>query len=233
MEDHFESRCENCIIRELNALKALSKKELKNLSDHKTSKKVKKGEVIFKEGEPINGIFCVRDGVSKLSKLSVNGKEQIVKIATKGELLGHRSIITEKRTNLSAVALNDMEVCYISKDDLHEGLVGNTEFTNAVLRNMAEDLKNKDDALVNMSQKTIPQRLAEMLLYLQTTLGVDNAGFLAVVISRADMANYLGTATELLIRTLTKFKMKGFIKTEGKRIAIINPDGLKKLADGF
>ena len=76
----MHGRCENCIIRELNSLRALKKDELKRISESKVSKTIKKGEVIFAEGEKLNGVFCVRNGVSKLSKMSDNGKDQIVKL---------------------------------------------------------------------------------------------------------------------------------------------------------
>ena len=115
-------RCENCIIRQFNSLRAMSKEELKRVSDTKTTKLVKKGETIFGEGEKLNGVFCVRDGVSKLSKLSPNGKDQIVKLATKGAVLGQRSVITEEVANLSAIAVNDMEVCFIPKDAIVDSL---------------------------------------------------------------------------------------------------------------
>ena len=80
----MSTRCENCIIRQFNSLRAMTKDELKRVSDSKTTKTLKKGESIFEEGEKLNGVFCVRDGVSKLSKLSSNGKDQIVKLASKG-----------------------------------------------------------------------------------------------------------------------------------------------------
>ncbi len=98
-------KCEQCIVREFSALKTLNKDELIKLADCKTSYVVKKGEVIFEEGDHLDGIFCVKDGVCKLSKLSSNGKDQIVKLVTKGELLGQRSLISEEPTNLSAIEL--------------------------------------------------------------------------------------------------------------------------------
>ena len=78
---------------------AMNKEELKKVSDSKITKKVKKGEPLFEEGEKLNGVYCVRDGVSKLSKLSANGKDQIVKLATKGEVMGQRSVIAQESTN--------------------------------------------------------------------------------------------------------------------------------------
>ncbi|HAX15782.1 MAG TPA: Crp/Fnr family transcriptional regulator, partial [Leeuwenhoekiella sp.] len=186
MAAHEESRCENCIIRQLNSLKALKKEELKAISDSKETRTIKKGEPLFKEGEKLNGVFCVRNGVSKLSKISDNGKDQIVKIASKGEVMGQRSVIAEEATNLSAVALNDMEVCFIPKTNITARIEDNPAFTQAILKYMAQELKLADDVIVNMAQKTVNQRLAEVLLYLDKTFGQDDEGYLALILSRSD-----------------------------------------------
>ena len=233
MSDHEHSRCENCIIRQMNSFKALKKEELKQMADNKKTKTIKKGEIIFKEGERLGGVFCVRNGISKLSKMSDNGRDQIVKIATKGEVLGHRSVISSEATNLSAVALEDMEVCFIPKSHIEEPLQTNPVFTNAVLKHMAQELKFADDIIVNMSQKTVRQRLAEVLLYLEENFGIDQEGYLYLQLSRADIADVVGTATELLIRTLTKLKKEGLVVTAGKRIQILDKKALLHIVEGL
>lgn len=229
----MESRCENCIVRQFNSLRAMSKDELKQVSDSKTTKKVKKGESLFEEGEKLNGVFCVRDGVSKLSKLSANGKDQIVKLATKGEVLGQRSVIAEECTNLSAIAVSDMEVCFIPKESINNTLQKNPNFTLEVLRHMAHDLKEADDVIVNMSQKTVKQRIAEAFLYLKNNFGEDEEGFLALTLSREDISNVVGTATESAIRIISEFKKKGLIHTSGKKVGIKNERKLVELVEGF
>lgn len=230
MEEH---RCENCIVRKFNALRAMSKEELKAVSDAKITKSLKKGDPLFEEGEKLNGVFCVRAGVSKLSKLSSNGKDQIVKLATKGEVIGQRSVVAEETSNLSAKAVSDMEVCFIPKEAIVSTLHKNPDFTFEVLRHMAHDLREADDVIVNMSQKTVKQRIAEALLYLKTNFGEDSEGFLALVLSREDIANVVGTATESCIRILSEFRSKGYIETSGKRMAISDERKLRDLAEGF
>jgi len=214
-------------------LRAMSKEELKKVSDTKTTKFVKKGEIIFNEGAKLNGVYCVRNGVSKLSKLSANGKDQIVKLATKGEVLGQRSVIAEESANLSAVAVNDMEVCFIPKEVIVNTLHKNPDFTYEVLRHMAHDLREADDVVVNMSQKTVKQRIAEAFLYLGKNFGEDDEGFLTLTLSREDIANVVGTATESCIRIISEFKKKGWIKTSGKRIGIADKKKLNDLVEGF
>ncbi len=202
------------------------------MADTKETKLIKKGESIFREGERLNGVFCVRNGVSKLSKLSDNGKDQIVKLATKGEVLGQRSVIASETTNLSATALEDMEVCFIPKIHIEESLHNNPAFTNAVLKHMAQDLKFADDVIVNMAQKSVRQRLAEVLLYLDDTFGIDEEGYLYLKLSRADIADVVGTATELLIRTLTKLKKEGLISVSGKKIKLEDKKALYNIVEG-
>jgi CRP-like cAMP-binding protein len=229
----MEERCENCIVRKFNALRAMSKEELKAVSDSKVSRTIKKGEIIFDEGEKLNGVYCVRGGVSKLSKLSPNGKDQIVKLASKGEVLGQRSVIAEEISNLSATAVSDMEMCFIPKEAIVSTLHKNPDFTYEVLRHLAHELRDADDVVVNMSQKTVKERIAEALLYMKNNFGEDKEGYLALVLSREDIANVVGTATESCIRILSGFKKQGLIKTSGKRMAILEARKLQDLADGF
>lgn len=210
----------------------MSKEGLKGISDAKTSRTVKKGETLFKEGEKLGGVYCVRDGVSKLSKLSPNGKDQIVKLATKGQVMGQRSVISEESTNLSAVAVSDMDVCFIPKESILTSLSKNPDFTLEVLRHMAHDLREADDVIVNMSQKTVKQRIAEAMLYLNN-FGQDDDGFFVLTLSREDIANVVGTATESAIRIISEFKKEGLVKASGKRLGISNLQRLKELAEGL
>jgi CRP-like cAMP-binding protein len=222
-------KCEQCIIKQFNALKSLSKEELVRISNCKTSRFIKKGEVIFEEGEAINGVYCVKDGICKLSKLSENGKDQIVKIVVKGQLIGQRSLVTDQVSNLQAVALNDMEVCFLPKQEIIGDLQSNPKFSFDVLKEMAQDLKEADDIIVNMAQKSVRQRLAETLVYIQDNFGVNPDRTLSVLLSREDFANIVGTATESAIRVLSQFKKEGLISIMGKQIRIEDVEGLKRV----
>ncbi|NJX14958.1 Crp/Fnr family transcriptional regulator [Tamlana crocina] len=222
-------KCEQCIIKQFNALKSLSKEELISVSSCKTSKIIKKGEVIFDEGEAVNGVFCVRDGICKLSKLSENGKDQIVKMVVKGDLLGQRSLVSVENSNLQATALTDMEVCFIPKSEIINSLQNNPKFSFDVLQEMARDLKEADDFIVNMAQKSVRQRLAETLISIHDSFGVNPDKSLSVMLSREDYANIVGTATESAIRVLSQFKKEGLVSANGKQIKIEDIEGLKRV----
>lgn len=223
------SKCEQCIIRQFNSLKALTKDELLRISACKTSRIIKKGEVIFEEGESLNGLFCIKDGVCKLTKLSANGKDQIIKLVEKGQILGQRSLISDERTNLRATALNDMELCFIPKAEIIDDLKKNNDFTMDMLKEMADDLREADDFIVNMAQKSVRQRLAEALLNINENFGTNPDGTLSVLLSREDFASIVGTATESAIRVLSQFKKEGLISALGKHIKIEDLEGLKRV----
>jgi len=216
-------------VRQFNSLKSLSREEILNISGCKTTKFIKKGETIFEEGETLHGVYCVKDGICKLTKLSANGKDQIVKLVVKGDLLGQRSLIVNEAVNLSAVALNNMEVCFIPKEEIFSNLKNNSDFSMDMLKQMAHDLKESDNVIVNMAQKSVKQRLAEALIYIHTSFGVDKDGFSTVILSREDYASVVGTATESAIRVLSQFKKEGLISTSGKKIKVNDLEGLKRI----
>jgi CRP-like cAMP-binding protein len=225
------SKCEQCIVREFSSLKALTKDELLKLSDCKTSYTLKKGAVIFEEGENVNGIYCIKDGVCKLTKLSANGKDHIVKLVTKGELLGQRSMISDEPVNLSAVALNDMQVCFIPKAEVMGYFDNNNNFSMNVMKTMCGDLKDADVQTVNLAQKTVKERLAATLLYLHQSFGENEDKSLKIQLSREELASMIGTATESCIRLLSDFNKQELITLDGKKIILKDIPSLKKMAN--
>lgn len=225
------SKCEQCIVWEFSSLKALNKDELLKMAGCKASYTIKKGEPIFEEGESVNGIYCIKDGVCKLSKLSANGKDQIVKLVKPGELLGQRSMISDEPANLTAVALEDMEVCFIPKKEVLQFFNNNNQFSMNVMKTICGDLKEADDHMVSMAQKTVKERLAETLIYLEETFGKNTDGSLRIQLSREELAGMIGTATESCIRLLSEFNKNGLIELNGKRISLLDRTKLKRLSE--
>ncbi|MGC4042060.1 MAG: Crp/Fnr family transcriptional regulator [Flavobacterium sp.] len=225
------SKCEQCIVREFSSLKALTKDELVRMANCKTSKIVRKGEIIFSEGETINGVFCVKDGVCKMTKLSANGRDQIVHLVKKGELLGQRSMISDEPANLSAVALEDMQVCFIPKSEVLHFFNENNKFSMAMMKTICGDLKEADNIMVDMAQKTVKERLAHALLYLEDNFGTNADKSLKLQLSREEIANMIGTATESCIRLLSELNKAEVISLSGKKITITNRKELLRMTE--
>lgn len=227
----MSAKCEQCIVRELSSLKALNKEELLRMAECKSSYEVKKGDPLFEEGEMLNGIYCVKDGVAKMSKLSANGKDQIVKLVKKGELLGQRSLISEEAANLSAVAIEDMQVCFIPKAEVLKFFNENNQFSLNMMKSVCSDLREADDHMVDMAQKTVKQRLAHTLLHLEKDFGNNEDGSLKIQLSREEIAGMIGTATESCIRLLSEFNKEGLIELSGKKIILVNKNMLQKMSE--
>ncbi|MTG98143.1 MULTISPECIES: Crp/Fnr family transcriptional regulator [Myroides] len=225
------SRCEQCIIREFSSLKALTRDELETISETKTHFIVRKGEILFLEGDNLNGVYCVKSGFCKLTKLNSNGKDTIIKLAKSGELLGQRSIINEETSNLTATALEDMQVCFIPKKEMLDYFSDNNKFSLLVTRDICNHLKDADKGLADHTHKTVKERLAIMLLKLEELGGVDpETKSLNIQLSREDLANMVGTATESCIRLLSDLKKEGIIQLSGKKIILVDKAELKNLA---
>lgn len=227
------SKCEQCIVRKFNPLKTLTKTEVIRISGCKTVKRIKKGEILFNEGEHINGIYCIKNGVCKLSKISENGRNQIINLIDRGSIVGERCLVSDEVSNLSAVALNDMEICFIPKEEIVSSLQQNPNFSFSFLQTMADNLKNANNLVVNMAQKTVKQRLADTLLYLFKNYRSEEKNNIDLHLSREDFADIIGAATESTIRLLSEFKKKNLIEMRGKEIFIVNEKGLENIAAGF
>ncbi|NIJ45170.1 CRP-like cAMP-binding protein [Wenyingzhuangia heitensis] len=227
------SRCEQCLIKEFNNLNALSKEELKQISDSKDVHVFKKGEVIFSEGKFVSGVYCIKDGVCKSSQLNANGKEQIVKFTKKGDLIGYQSAITNEANTITVTALSDVAACFIPQELIKKPLDENAKFSTAMFKTVCSDLKEANNAITNISTNTVHQRMADLILFLKDTYGATDAGVIKIQLSRKEIASSVGTATESAIRVLSTFKKDGLIDLTGKSITIIDEEGLKRLAEGI
>ena len=227
------SNCRQCIIKKFNALKTLSNEELERFTDHKTSITIKKGEHLMTEGNSINGLYCIRDGKGKLTKLNTNGKEQIIKFVKGGDILGHRSILSEELVGLNAIALEDMHVCFIPKGDILDTIKENNLFSLKLMKNISHQLNSANNSISQMAQKPVKDRLAETLLHLEDIFGRDTEECINVVLTREEIANTIGTATESAIRLLSNLKKDGVIDLIGKKIKIVNKSMLKNLSEGY
>lgn len=227
------SKCGQCIIKRFNSLKTLTQDELEKFSNHKTSLLIKKGENLMTEGNSINGLYCIRDGKCKLTKLNTNGKEQIIKFGKGGDILGHRSILSDEPVGLNVTALEDMHVCFIPKGDIIDSIKENNQFSLNLMKNISHQLNEANTSISQMAQKPVKDRLAETLLELEEVFGVDNEGCIDIVLTREEIANTIGTATESAIRLLSNLKKDGVIDLLGKKVKILNKNMLKNLSQGY
>lgn len=225
--------CEHCFIKNDNEFGTLVFEELESFSRSKTTLNIKKGENIVTEGHVMNGIYCLRSGKCKMTKLNTNGKSQIIKFLKRGDLLGQRSVLSEEPSGMTITALEDMQVCFIPKSKLMAAIKNNPTFSLQLMKNISHQLNEANTSISMMAQKSVKERLADILLQLHKTFGTDSEGFIDVKLTREEIANAIGTATESAIRLLSNYRNEGLLDMKGRKIKIVDLDELRHASEGY
>ena len=223
--------CSECGARHKSVFCSLSSDQVTDLDSYKGCDFYTKGEAVFKEGSYARGLYCVNKGKIKLSKMGPSGKEQIIRFATEGDVLGYNSMLSKKPFGSTAIVLEDASICFIPSKQFFELLKVEPNFSLSLLELTSKQWNQASRLITDMAQKTTKQRLAEMLLWLKETFGLDSDDCLDVKLSREEIANMVGTATEAVIRLLGELKKEKLIALEGKRIKLLDIHGLSQSAN--
>lgn len=193
----------------------------------------KKGEIIFKEGEPVAGVYFMLDGVVKVHKHWTDDKELIVRFARQDDIIGHRGLSSNHHPYpISATVLANATVCFISMELFRSTFNVNSTFAYDFMMFMADELLLSEQRMRDLAHMQVKARVAKALLAIEKKFGINKEGFISFTLSRQDIASYTATAYETLYKLLMEFTEAGFIKTDGKGIAIISKEGLEQLLGG-
>lgn len=228
-------QCQFCQSRVNSHFADLQIDDLETLSAHKSCITYKKGQNLFYEGTRPMGIFCINYGNVKVHKTGSNGKEQILFIAKPGDFLGYRSLLSEEFYGATATVIDLAAICFIPKSDFVTVLNRNPQFFQKLVKAVCHELGVMEEKLAQLAQKSVRERLAATLLMLKETYGMEgeDSVLIDIALSREDMANIVGTATETVIRLLSEFKSDGLIALEGKKIRVLDSDRLIHEADFY
>ncbi len=211
--------------------KSLTEDELKSLNFDKTCSTYKKGSIVYKEGSRLTGFYCIIKGIVKVYKTGIDGKEQIIRFAKKGEIIAYRSLLSQETACTTSKIIEDAILCHIPYKTLLNLIEKNPTFSLAMLKIVCAELKEANEYITDIAQKTVRERLAEILLLLKENFELDADKTLQISLTREELANTVGTATESIIRLLSEFKTDKLIDLEGRKIKIINLPGLTKVAN--
>jgi CRP/FNR family transcriptional regulator len=225
--------CHDCDSLSTSVFCDLKSAELNRLDTHKTCNTYKKGQVIFHQGNRPLGLYCVQSGKVKITKMGVEGKEQIVRLAASGDVIGYRSFLAEETYSATASAIDDSSICFIDREDFKSVLSHNASLSENLIKLLSRELRESEDLVRDMAQKSVRERTAEVLILLSRKFGTTTTPLtqLNVQLSREELANYVGTATETLIRLLSDFKEERVIATQGKKIQILDFEKLSHIAN--
>lgn len=225
--------CEECARHSGTIFRMLKSDELDEINYEKRCSVYKKGSIVFQEGNRTNGFFCVNSGVLKMYKTGIDGKEQIIRFAKKGDIMGYRSILSGEAACTTAKVLEDAVLCFIPSKTLFNLVKTNPEFSMELIQRTAHELGDANKYIMNIAQKTVRERLAEILLLLKDTFETDSNGVLQINLTREELANIVGTATESVIRLLSEFKQDKLITLNGRKIALLDVKGLEHISSMY
>ena len=223
--------CVNCQSLALSVFGSLKREDLHELNNYKNSNFVKKGQIVFSENNPTHGLYCIHKGKAKIVMIGRDGKEQIIRLAKDGDIIGYRALICGENYSATAVTLEDSMVCFIPKERLWNLIEKNAQLSKNLMTHLAMDLKIAEKRSVDMQQKPAPERLAEALLILQETFGLNPDGSINIELSREEIANLTGMAIETVVRILKNFQEVKIIELNKKKIIVMDHAKLKEAAN--
>lgn len=232
--NQMKALCSTCSLRELCLPVGLMPTEFAQLDAViRQSRRLKKGECLFRAGEPFSSLFAIRTGFFKTTIASQDGRDQVTGFFMSGELIGMDGICSHMHS-CDAVALEDSEVCELPFSHMEELGQKIPSLQTHFFRLMSREIVRDQGVMLLLGNMRAEERLAAFLLNLSNRLY--SRGFAAndfiLRMSREEIGSYLGLKLETVSRTLSKFHHEGLILVEHKHIQILQPDALKKMVSG-
>lgn len=234
MKQIYNHNCrENCITNTHTLFRHLTEEELEKVEFEKNAEIHRRGKVLYHEGNRINGFYCIQKGIIKIYKTGIDGKEQIIRFAKKGDIIGFRSVLSKELACTTAEVIEEAATCYISGSTLIDLIKNNGDFSMELMQLTCRELGEANAYITDIAQKTVRERLAEVLVQLHNEFGIDENRVLQISLTREELANIVGTATESVIRLLSEYKQDELIELNGRKIKILNLPALRKVGNVF
>lgn len=223
---------ELCLEGASSIFKGLNHKDKEAIAEHHILSLIKKGELLFKEGEKTRGLIFMVSGKVKMFKVGVGGREQILRMVKQQGLIGYRVLFSENTWSVSAKAIEDTIICVFEKNTLVKILKKNADLALKFLKLVTEELWISDNRTISLTQKHVRGRIAESLLLLRDTYGYESEkNTLRISLSREDIAHLSNMTTSNAIRTLSNLASEGIIELKGRRITILNNTILEHISE--
>jgi CRP/FNR family transcriptional regulator, anaerobic regulatory protein len=226
--------CSNCSLRELCLPVGLNREEMSQLDAViRQSRRIKRGEYLFRSGEAFKSLFAVRTGFFKTCVSSQDGREQVTGFLMSGELMGLDGISSNIH-GCDAIALEDSEVCELPFPRMESLGRDIPSLQHHFFRLMSREIVRDQNVMLLLGNMKAEERLAAFLLNLSQRLAI--RGFAAndfiLRMSREEIGSFLGLKLETVSRTLSKFQQQGWISVDHKHIQLQQPDQLKTMISG-
>jgi len=229
--DPIDLSCDSCTIRTHPLFRHLEEQELQEIMLNKITETYKRGSIVYQQGNRMKGFCCVQSGIIKIYQTGFDGKEQIIRFAKPGDIIGYRSVVSNEPACTTTEVIEEAVLCHIPTEILLNLVKTNGNFAVELMKLTCKELGEANSYITDIAQKTVKERLAEILIHLDDEFGVDAQGVLNISLTREELSNIVGTATESIIRLLSDFKSQAYIEINGRKIKILDKPGLKYIAN--
>jgi DNA-binding response OmpR family regulator len=196
---------------------------LKLLSQKNGSSQFKKRENIYRQGNIPEGLYYIKSGRAKTFKISSDGKEFITGLYKENDFFGYLPLFDESRYSDYAATLEDSEISMISSNEFYSLLDTNISISRQFRKLCIDQIRSKDEQMVRLAYNSLKKRVADglILLFDKFAESTDTKNF-SIKISREDLSNLVGTASESVIRVLKEFKEDNLIELQASTITILD-----------
>jgi CRP/FNR family transcriptional regulator, anaerobic regulatory protein len=218
---HSDQGC----IEKVPIFHGLTQQEMNEIAGITTSRSYSKGEIIFLAGEQVNNLYVIHQGKVKISRISEEGKEQIIRVLGEGDFIGELALFLPAPSKNSAEVIEKVTLCVINGKSIRDIIYRHPEISIKILEELSERMTNAESLIEQLSMRNVEQRVAELLLNM-----ADHNGHITLDMSKKDLSAHIGTSQETLSRKLSYFQDLGWIKLTGQRkIHILQKDQIEKL----
>ncbi len=221
--------CTGCDVFNHSIFAGYQSEEIIGLFPQKSAVRFSRNDVIYREGEKAQGLFCLFTGKVKLVKYGRENREYILRLTKPGDLLGLGIFNNYVYCN-TAIALEDGQACFLSKDDFIKFARVNPNLAMRVMKILCEEIDTVERRISGICQKSARERVAEVLLALKSLYGLDHDEYVNILLSMRDLASYACTSSATLSRLLSEFRRRNFIQIKSHRIKLLNPEKLSQIA---
>lgn len=225
--------CKECLNKNCLIRANCSVEWLNILSNSKYHFIQKQGQYIFIEGNPVFGIYFIKEGKVKIASSGQGNKEQIVRLARDGHILGHRGLGGDFYP-VSAVAMEDTSLCFIENKILYDAFMANPKFTYELMMFYSNELRKVETRMKHLTQMNVREKTADALLFIRNAFGFEKDNqTLGIAISREEIADLAGTSVGQIIHNLSDFEKEKMILKKGKKILITDEKKLSGIVSSF
>lgn len=226
-EDASSVNCFNCQWRNRSQWCVLEGDDLGYLHEQKQCSAYKPGQVVIRQGDPCEGVYCVEMGTVALRKTDEHGNSALVRLCHAGDTIGYRDFFQDAPSGTTAEVLSASRLCFVGREAVHKLLSHNPALGLTFLKRLAQDLDDAEQTILQAGSFSVRTRLAHLLLALRERYGtVNDQGVMTIALplARRDIASILGSRPETIARTIHALEVDNVVRFSGRNVIVDDLD---------